>query len=130
MESSKEFKTIDEYIALFPADVKARLNEFRDFIRKLVPEAEETISYKMPTFKTNGKNLAYFAGYKSHIGFYPFPSGIEMFQKLASEYKTSKGTVQFPHDKPIPYDLVKKVIEYRVKENKEKAKQENQDYSK
>jgi uncharacterized protein YdhG (YjbR/CyaY superfamily) len=113
----KKFEIIDEYITLFPKNVQDILETLRNIIRKSVPEAEETISYAIPTFKLNGKNLVHFAAYKNHIGFYPTSSGIAAFKKELSNYKTSKGTVQFPIDKPIPYNLVEKIVIYRVKEN-------------
>ena len=114
------FQTIDEYIGTFPKDVQAILETVRQTIRKAAPETEEAISYQMPTFKLNGRYLVYFAAWKNHIGFYPVPSGIEAFKKELSSYKQGKGSVQFPINKPIPYDLVKKIIKYRVKENLEK----------
>jgi uncharacterized protein YdhG (YjbR/CyaY superfamily) len=113
----KKFRTIDEYINIFPKNVQEILESLRKVIRESAPEAEETISYAIPTFKLNGKNLVHFAAYKKHIGFYPTSSGIEAFKKELSHYKTSRGTVQFPIDKPIPYNLVKKIVRYRVKEN-------------
>ncbi|MCZ7381790.1 MAG: DUF1801 domain-containing protein [Candidatus Methanoperedens sp.] len=123
METSKnQFKTMDEYIKTFPKDVQSILEKMRQTIRKAAPEAVEVISYQMPTFKLNGKNLVHFAAFKNHIGFYPIPSGIEAFKKELSSYKQGKGSVQFPMDKPIPYDLVKKIVNYRVKENLEKTK--------
>jgi len=118
----KQFKTIDEYIKIFPQDVQSILERMRQTIRKAAPEAVESISYQMPTFKLNGKNLVHFAGYKNHIGFYPVPSGIRAFKKELSQYKTGKGSVQFPIDKPVPYDLVKKIVMFRVKENMKKKK--------
>ena len=102
---------------IFPQDVQSILERMRQTIRKATPEAVESISYQMPTFKLNGKNSVYFAGYKNHIGFYPVPSGIRAFKKELSQYKTGKGSVQFPIDKPVPYDLVKKIVMFRVKEN-------------
>ena len=91
-------------------------------VRESAPKAEETISYGMPAFKFNGKSLVYFAAHKNHVGFYPTSSPIEYFQKELSPFKTSKGAVQFPLDKPIPYDLVKKIVKFRVKENESKKK--------
>jgi len=123
--SKKQFRTIDEYIKTFPNDVQSILEKMRQTIKKAAPEAVETISYQMPTFKLNGKNLVHFAAFKNHIGFYPIPSGIEAFKKELSSYKQGKGSVQFPIDKPIPYDLVEKIVKYRVKENLEKLKDEN-----
>ncbi len=122
MAHEKQFKTIDDYIKIFPQDVESILERMRQTIRKAAPEAVESISYQMPTFKLNGKNLVHFAGYKNHIGFYPVPSGIRAFKKELSQYKTGKGSVQFPIDKPVPYDLVKKIVMFRVKENMKKKK--------
>ena len=116
----KQFRTIDEYIKIFPQDVQSILERMRQTIRKAAPEAVEAISYQMPTFKLNGKSLVYFAAYKHHIGFYPVPSGIKAFKKELSQYKTGKGSVQFPIDKPVPHDLVKKIVIFRVKENMKK----------
>lgn len=114
----RNFKTIDEYIRTFPRDVQGILEKMRQTIRKAVPEATEAISYQMPTIKLNGKNLVHFAAFKNHIGFYPIPSGIEAFKKELSPYKQGKGSVQFPIDRPIPYDLVKKIVIFRAKENR------------
>lgn len=111
---------IDEYIAQFPKDVQEILQGLRATIRAAAPEAEETISYQMPTFKLKGY-LVYFAAYKNHIGFYPAPGGIEAFKEELSAYKGGKGTVQFPIDKPLPLDLISKIVRYRVAENLEKA---------
>lgn len=110
------YNTIDEYIATFPEDIQKVLEKFRNVIREAAPEAEEVISYQMPTFKL-GKNLVHFAGYKNHIGFYPAPSGIKAFQHRFENYKWSKGAVQFPLDKPIPYDLITEIVQFRVREN-------------
>ncbi len=109
---------IDEYIATFPPDVQKILNMLRATIQKAAPDATEKISYAMPTFYLNG-NLVHFAAYKNHIGFYPAPSGIEAFEKELSVYKTSKGAVQFPINKPLPFALITKIVRYRVKENLE-----------
>lgn len=115
----KKLGTIDEYIKTFPENVQDILQKMRQVIRESAPEAEEAISYSMPTFKLNG-NLVHFAAYEKHIGFYPTPSGIEAFKEELSPYKTSKGAVQFPLDKPIPYDLVEKIVVFRVGENMNK----------
>jgi uncharacterized protein YdhG (YjbR/CyaY superfamily) len=117
----KGFKTIDEYIATFPKNVQRILEELRQAVRESAPKAEEAISYQMPTFKLNG-NLVYFAAFKNHIGFYPTSSAIEAFKEELSDYLVSKGTVRFPLNKPIPLDLVKKIVSYRVKENLDKKK--------
>jgi len=111
-----QFKTIDEYIKTFSPDIQSILEKMRQTIRDAAPEAIESISYQMPTFKLN-VNLVHFAAFKHHIGFYPTPSGIEQFKKELSPYKQSKGAVQFPLDKPIPFALVKKIVIFRVKEN-------------
>lgn len=116
MDSQKKFHNIDEYISTFPKNIQDILEKMRKVIQEAAPEAEEAISYGMPTFKLNG-NLVHFAAYKNHIGFYPTPSGIEAFKEEISGYKSSKGAVQFPLDKPIPYDLVEKMVIFRVQEN-------------
>ena len=109
-------KNIDEYIAGFPEEVQEILQKIRMTIRKAAPGAEEAIKYQLPTFTLNG-NLVHFGGFKEHIGFYPVPSGMEAFQEDLAAYKTGKGSVQFPFDKPIPYDLITKVVKFRVQEN-------------
>ena len=115
-KTRQHFKDIDEYIKTFPDEIQGILQKFRQVIRKAAPKATEAISYQMPTFKLNG-NLVHFAAFKDHIGFYPVPSGIEAFRKELEPYITGKGTIRFPLDKPIPYDLVRQVVEFRVKEN-------------
>ena len=117
-------QNIDEYIARFPADVQEKLTKLRATIRGAAPDAEEKISYQMPTFTLAG-NLVHFAAYKNHIGFYPTPSGIEKFKSELSVYKGAKGSVQFPLDQPIPYDLVREIVIFRVQENLEKAAAEH-----
>jgi len=112
-----KFRTIDEYIKFFPEDVQSVLEKMRQTIRKAAPDAVEAISYQMPTFKLNGKNLVHFAAWKNHIGLYPLPSGIDAFQEELSLYKSSKGSIQFPLNKPVPFDLVEKIVIFRVKEN-------------
>jgi uncharacterized protein YdhG (YjbR/CyaY superfamily) len=113
------FKTIDEYINTFPEDVRRILNELRQTIKEVAPEAEETINYQIPTFTLNG-NLVHFAAFENHIGFYPTPSGMEAFKKELSSYKGAKGSVQFPIDQPLPLPLIRKIVKYRVKENLER----------
>ena len=115
------FKTIDEYIATFPKNVQNILEELRKAIRESAPKAEEAISYQMPTFKLNG-NLVYFAAWKNHIGFYPTSSAIEAFKEELAGYEVSKGTIKFPINKPIPFDLVKKMVRSKVKEKLDKRK--------
>jgi len=109
---------IDAYISNFPTDVQERLNIMRNIIREIAPQASERICMKMPTFDLSGKWLVHFAGYAKHIGFYPQPEGITAFQEKLSEYKTSKGAVQFPHNKPLPVDLIKEIVQYRVDNQK------------
>jgi uncharacterized protein YdhG (YjbR/CyaY superfamily) len=116
----KQFKTIDEYIGTFPEDVQHILEKVRATIREAAPEAQEAISYQIPTFRLNG-NLVHFAAFKNHIGFYPTSSGIEAFKEELSPYKSAKGSVQFPIDKPVPYDVVKKIVLFRVRENLRKT---------
>ena len=111
---------IDDYIADFPEDVQAILQKIRATIREAAPDAKEAISYQMPTFKLHG-NLVHFAAFKNHIGFYPAPTGIEEFEKELAAYKGAKGSVQFPIDKPMPLDLIRKIVKFRVAENLEKA---------
>lgn len=112
-----KFETIDEYIKTFPKDVQVVLEKMRKTILKAAPGAVEVISYGMPAFKYNKKNLVYFAAWKSHIGFYAMPSGNVAFKKELSVYQNAKGSVKFPLDQPIPYDLVEKIVKFRVKEN-------------
>ena len=109
-------KNIDEYIAGFPEDIREILQQVRGAIKKAAPAAEETISYAIPTFTLNG-NLVHFAAFKNHIGFYPTPSGIKEFEKELSVYKQGKGSVQFPLDKPMPLELIRKIVRYRIKKN-------------
>lgn len=110
---------VDTYIASFPEGIQNLLEQIRTRIRQTAPEAKETISYGMPTYVLNG-NLVHFAAFKNHIGFYPSPSGIEQFKEELSAYKGAKGSVQFPLDKPMPLDLITKIVKFRVKENMEK----------
>lgn len=113
-------RTIDQYIAGFPPEVQEILQEIRMTIEEAAPGAQETIKYRMPTFTLKG-NLVHFAAFKQHIGFYPVPSGIEAFKEDLSPYKVGKGSVQFPLDKPIPLDLIRRIVEFRVKENLARA---------
>jgi uncharacterized protein YdhG (YjbR/CyaY superfamily) len=117
-----EIKTIDEYIMGFEPAIQKTLNELRNFIKTEAPGAIEKISYGMPAFYLNG-NLVYFAAFKDHYGFFPSPSGITAFEKELIPYRSGKGTLRFPFDKPIPWDILKKVIHYRVEENLRKAKE-------
>jgi uncharacterized protein YdhG (YjbR/CyaY superfamily) len=117
----KKSGTIDQYISEYPGDVQNKLQQIRKLISKNAPGAEECISYGIPTFRLNG-NLIHFAAYKNHIGLYPGASGIEAFSDQLGGYETSKGTVQFPLDKPIPVKLIKDIIKFRVMQNLEKKK--------
>lgn len=111
--------SIDEYIDSFPPDVRQILQELRQTIKEAAPQAQETISYRMPTFTLHG-NLVHFAAFSKHIGFYPTPSGIEAFNEELSRYKRAKGSVQFPMDEPLPLSLIRRIVEYRVRENLER----------
>ena len=121
MEENKIiFKSIDEYILNFPAEVQEILKTLRRVIKESAPEAEEKISWQMPTFALHG-NLVHFAAFKNHIGFYPAPSAIDAFKNELSEYKGAKGSVQFPMKKPLPYELISKIVKFRVTENMKQA---------
>lgn len=109
-----KFTSIDEYIACFPADVQKILKKIRATIRKAAPNAEETISYQIPTFKVNGY-LIYFAGFKKHVSVYPAPREAKEFKKELAGYEGRKGTVRFPLEKPIPYDLITRIVKFRAK---------------
>jgi uncharacterized protein YdhG (YjbR/CyaY superfamily) len=113
---AKKFDTIDEYIESFPENVQRILEKLRDTVRKAAPEAVESISFDMPTFKLDGKRLVYFSAWKSHIGFYSIPEASTDFRKELSPFEGPKGSLRFPLDKPIPYDLVKKIVVFRMKE--------------
>jgi uncharacterized protein YdhG (YjbR/CyaY superfamily) len=115
--------TQEEYIKAFPEDVQKILEQVRQTIKTAAPQAEESISYGMPAFKTNGKPLVYFAGFKNHIGFYATPNGHQEFAAELAPYKQGKGSVQFPLNQPIPFDLIKRMVAFRVKRNAEKTKQ-------
>ncbi len=117
----ESFTTIDEYIAMFPSNIQEKLIEMRSAIREAAPQAQEKISYRMPTFTLHG-NLVHFAAHQNHIGFYPTPSAMEAFSNELSVYEKSKGAIRFPFDKPIPVDLVRRMVLFRVAENEEKAK--------
>jgi uncharacterized protein YdhG (YjbR/CyaY superfamily) len=119
MEENKSIKTVDEYINQFSDEIRERLLILRKTVNEIAQEAAEKISYNMPAFAYKGI-LVYFAAHKSHIGFYPTASGIEAFKDKLSEYKSSKGAIQFPNDKPLPLDLVREIVSYRVSENAKK----------
>lgn len=118
-KSSDSVKDIDEYIAGFPADVREMLGQVRAAIRRAAPDATEAIAYRIPTFVLNG-NLVHFAAFKNHIGFYPTSSGIVAFKDELSGYRSAKGSVQFPIDRPMPLALIEKIVRFRVKEAKAK----------
>jgi uncharacterized protein YdhG (YjbR/CyaY superfamily) len=121
MEENKiTFNSIDEYILQFSQEVQEILKTLRSVIKESAPDAKEKISYQMPTFDLHG-NLVHFAAYKNHIGFYPAPSGIEAFKDELSMYKGAKGSVQFPIEKPLPYELIREIVKFRAAENTMKA---------
>lgn len=119
MEMNK-FTTIDEYITGFPEEVQKILKKLREIIHAIAPEVQEKISYQMPTFVLHG-NLVHFAAYKNHIGFYPGAHGVESFQEELKDYKTSKGTIQFPINQPLPLELIERIVRFKVEVNKEKS---------
>ncbi|RHX87422.1 iron chaperone [Leptospira stimsonii] len=119
--AGEKFKTIDQYIASFPKEIREILNEMRDLIRKSAPMAVEKISYNMPAFAYNG-NLVYFAAFKKHLGFYPTASATKKFENDLSPYKFSKGAIQFPLNKNLPKALITKIVKFRIEENKSKSK--------
>lgn len=117
---NKKPLTIEEYISAFPEEVQAVLQLVRVTINDAAPGAEETISYAMPAFNFAGSHLVYFAAFKNHIGLYALPSGNMAFAEEISAYKSGKGSIQFPLNKPMPLDLITKIVKYRVQENLEK----------
>jgi uncharacterized protein YdhG (YjbR/CyaY superfamily) len=116
MASKAKFTTIDGYIASFPKETQGILEKIRRTIKNVAPGVVEAISYQIPIFKLNGSNLVHFAAWKDHIGFYATPSGNAVFKKELSQYKVAKGSIQFPLDEPIPYELVTKIVLFRVKD--------------
>jgi uncharacterized protein YdhG (YjbR/CyaY superfamily) len=114
------FRSIDEYIAAFPEEIQTILQEIRATVRAAAPDAEEKISYQMPTFYLEG-NLVHFAAFKNHIGFYPTPSGVEAFKEEIARYQGAKGSIRFPLDEPMPLDLITRIVKMRVAENLRKA---------
>ena len=115
----RQFSTVDKYISSFPEEIQEILENLRKTIKALAPNSVETISYQMPTFKLNGI-LVHFAAHKNHIGFYPTPSVIKKFQKELGNYEFSKGAIKFPINKPIPIELIRRIVEFRIKENTRK----------
>ena len=123
MESKKaHFGSIDEYMATFPAETQKAMKEIRSTIKAIVPEAEEHISYNMPTFKVNGEYFANFAAWKNHIGMYPIPQGNAAFQEEVLKYKGAKSSLRFPLDKPMPLKFIARVIKFRIAENLKNTK--------
>jgi len=120
METGIKFKTVDEYFSSFPANIRDILELMRNTIKQEAPNAQEVISYNMPAFKANGV-LVYYAAHQGHIGFYPTSSPIEVFKSELSAYKFSKGAIQFPIDKPMPVDLIRRMVRFRVQQDAEKA---------
>lgn len=120
-KSNKHAASITEYIAGFSTEVQEMLEQIRNTIKEVVPDAEETISYAIPAFRLNKRSLVYFAAFKKHIGLYPAPTTVEEFKADFEPYKTSKGTVQFPLNRPIPLELIRKMVRYLVQKNLEKA---------
>jgi uncharacterized protein YdhG (YjbR/CyaY superfamily) len=116
-----QFRTVDQYISVFPKHVQAMLQQMRETVQKAAPQAEEVISYNMPAFRFHGM-LVYYAGNKAHIGFYPMPAAIVAFKKELAGYVTSKGAIQFPLDKKLPVTLIKNIVRFRMLENEEKEK--------
>lgn len=123
-EKKTKVESVDEYISQFPAEIQEILQRLRKVIREAAPDAVEKISYQMPTFALSG-NLVHYAAFKNHIGFYPAPSGIEAFKEELSAYKGAKGSVQFPLNQELPYELISRIVQFRVAENTEKAAAKN-----
>lgn len=121
MQKKTQYKTIEEYINTFPQHIQVILAKIRQTIQKAAPDAVETINYGIPAFDVNGKHLVYFAGWKQHISLYPVPEGTEAFQQKIAPYKKSRGTIQFPLDKPIPLDIVEEIVRYHIKNLKKTA---------
>lgn len=121
MANRSTANSIDEYIAGFPPETQKVLEELRALIKASAPDATETISYAIPTFDLNGKHLVHFAGYERHVGLYPAPSGLEAFKKDLKPYKSGKGSVQFPLGQPLPKDLIRRIVEFRVEQSTGKA---------
>ncbi len=122
MKSNKAVSiSMDKYLASFPEEIRKKLEEMRAAIKAAAPDAEEMISYQMPTFDMNGRHLVHFSAWKNHIGLYPIPSGDAAFQKEISPYKGAKSSLKFPMDKPLPLKLIRKIVKFRVAENLKKA---------
>ncbi len=117
----KKITTVDKYISSYPKDVQIIMEKIRHIIKDVIPNIEEEISYGMPSYRLNGKYLMYFAAWKNHFGLYPNPSNNSIIKKELKDYKQSKGAIQFPYDRPFPYDLLKKILKYRVEEIKKEG---------
>ncbi len=122
MTDNKRFTTIDEYISTFPEEIQAVLEKVRQAIRHAAPEAVETMSYGMPTFDLGGKHLVFFAGWKQHLSVYPLPAGDAAFQQELAHYTRVKSTIQFPFDKPVPYDFVERIVTLLMREKPDKER--------
>ncbi len=122
MADKKRFTTMEEYISSFPEEIQAVLEHVRQAIHHAAPEAAETMSYGIPTFNLHGKHLVFFAGWKRHLSLYPLPAGDEAFQQELAHYKRAKGSIQFPLDKPIPYDFVEQIVTFLMRESPEKER--------
>ncbi|MBY3621516.1 hypothetical protein HGO21_18460 [Acinetobacter sp. CUI P1] len=120
VEAKITYESIDDYISKFPPEIQEILSTIRKVIKETAPDAIEKISYQMPTFALHG-NLVHFAAFKNHIGFYPTPNGIDAFKEELSGYKGAKGSIQFPLHQPMPYELISKIVKFRVAENIKKA---------
>lgn len=120
MDAKITYESIDDYISKFPPEIQVILSTIRKVIKEAAPDAKEKISYQMPTFELQG-NLVHFAAFKNHIGFYPTPNGIDAFREELSVYKGAKGSIQFPIGEPMPYELISKIVKFRVAENIQKA---------
>lgn len=118
-------QTVDDYMAGFPSQIQSILQQIRSIIRETVPNAEEVIAYQMPTYRLHG-NLVHFAAFKHHIGFYPTPTGVAAFEQELAPYKYAKGSIRFPLDQPIPYELIRRIVELREKENLEMVRQKKE----
>jgi uncharacterized protein YdhG (YjbR/CyaY superfamily) len=121
MANASTTGSIDDYVAGFPPGTRTVLEDLRSLIRTCAPDATELINYGIPTFDLNGRHLVHFAGYEKHIGLYPISSGIEAFKEELGAYKTGMGSVQFPLTQPLPMDLIRRIVEFRVAENMAKA---------
>jgi len=116
MESVRNPQSVDEYISCFPSEIQKRLSDIRSVIKKEAPEAAEKITYRMPAYTFRGMMMLYFAAHSKHTGLYPFPSAVTTFREELSSYKNARGSIQFPHDKPLPLKLISEIVKFRVQE--------------